>query len=83
MAKERSEWLRSRLLQPLQGILNRVRSAARLPSEACSQQYGRHQSSSSSMPRLIMFYAWKMPSPGARRPVKVMRLWIQLQSRCS
>ena len=46
---------------------------------------GRHQSSSSSMPRLILFNArpWKMPSPVARRPVKVVRLWIQLQSRCS
>ena len=39
VAKERSEWSKSRLLKPLHGILNRVRSAARIPSEACFQQW--------------------------------------------
>ena len=34
VARERSEWSKSRLL-----ILNRVRSAARIPSEACFQQW--------------------------------------------
>ena len=84
VAKERSEWSKSRLLKPFYGILNRVRSAARFHLKRAFSN-GRHQSSSSSMPRLILFNArpWKMPSPVARRPVKVVRLWIQLQSRSS
>ena len=42
------------------------------------------QSSSSSMPRLILFNArpWKVRSPVTRRPVQVVRLWIQLQNLC-
>ena len=33
VAKERSEWSKSRLLKPLHGVLNRVRLADRIPSE--------------------------------------------------
>ena len=39
VAKERSEWSKSRLLKPLHGILNRVRLPARIPSEVCFQQW--------------------------------------------
>ena len=39
VAKESSEWPRSRLLMSLRGIPDRVRSAARVPSEACFQQW--------------------------------------------